>query len=271
MGPRLSDADCEFLISAAAHDAQDKDSIRRALHEDTGLRAAMTGDGRVFARVMADNELFLKVSPALYFEVLVRRAIMDIGETGYTLERTGSQSIPVFDTPEVIEVLRGPGVAEYLATMLASFTRIRSYTVPVRIRRGIRRRLRYNDMDVDSLIRLCSTTEDSQRFGLYKRIADVCLFVTGIFPGHAFRSHRRPRDTSRPQSLLRSLRTLEEYEVEGRRFYRLAAEHPVSRTLEMTDMFSLLREHFDAVSKPLVLLSTRYLHSRRDRLFGMAG
>ena len=40
----------------------------------------------------------MKVSPALYFEVLLRRALSELEGAGHTLERTGRQSIPMFDT-----------------------------------------------------------------------------------------------------------------------------------------------------------------------------
>jgi hypothetical protein len=94
----------------------------------------------------------------------------------------GRQDIPVFDTREVTNLLARPGVLEYLARMLASFTRIQTYTIPVRVRRGVRRRIRYNNMDIDSLMRFCATADEKDRLSFYRRIADVCLFITGIFP-----------------------------------------------------------------------------------------
>ena len=81
--------------------------------------------------------------------------------------------------------MEAPGVPEYLAAMLASFTRVESYVRPVRVRRGVWRKVRYNDMDVDSLLRFCAEADEQQRLRFYKRIADVCLFVTGIFRDYA--------------------------------------------------------------------------------------
>lgn len=191
--------------------------------------------------------------------------------TTHTLKRAGKQSIPVFDTPAVVRLLARAGVVEYLADMLASFTRVQSYVVPVRVRWGVRRRVRYNDMDIDSLMRLCATAEESQRFRFYKRIADVCLFITGVFAGHTFLGHARPwPDQPRPLRF-RARRRLEEYEMEGMRFYGLAGKHPTARTLELSDVLGLLREHFGSARRPLSLISTQYLHSGRRRLFGMPG
>ena len=266
----FTDADLDFLMTSAAPDTEDTAQLKAAVRRDPELRGAMIGDERVFMRVMGDDEIFLKISPTLYFEVLLRQAVREIEATSHTLEHSGSQSIPVFDTPVVVEVLSRAGVVEYLAHMLASFTRIQSYVVPVRVPRGVRRRVRYNDMDIDSLIRFSATAEESQRFGFYKRIADVCLFVTGIFTGQTFATYRHP-GAAQPHAPrhMRTRRSLEEYEIEGKRFYRLAGEHPTAETLELSGVFRLLREHFGAARKPLSLISTRYLHSRRDQVFGV--
>lgn len=173
------------------------------------------------SRIMADDEIFLKVSPALYFEVLLRRATRELQIATHTLERSGSGRIPVFDAQEVSSFLARPEVLEYLATMLASFTRIRSYVTHVRIAHGVRRRVRFNDMDVDSLVTLCAATGEEHRLALYKRIGDVCLFLTGLFPAHA---------TMRPiTGALRMRRSLDDYQLEGQRYYGLAEAHPAAR------------------------------------------
>ena len=190
----------------------------------------------------------------------------------YTEEREGRASIPVFDTPEVIEFMERPGVVEYMASMMASFTRIQSYTVPVRVRKGIRRRVRYSDMDIDSLVKFAADADPEQRFGYYKRIADVCLFLSGVFPDSAQRGYGRmvggstiPMTGSR-----RMRRTIEDYEREGRRFYGLAEEHPAARALELSAVFGILRENFTSARKPLTFVATRFLHASRRKLFGVA-
>ena len=185
----------------------------------------------------------------MYFEVLLRRAHKDLEASTHTLERSGRQTIPVFDTGDVVGFLRRPGVVEYLAQMLASFTRIQGFVVPVRVRRGIRRRVRFNDMDVDSLVRVCATADEAQRFNYYKRIADVCLFVSGIF-----REHAAPTPIAATRGGRRR-RSLEEYETEGKRFYGLAEAHPTAGTMRLSEVFGLLREHFASARKPLSFIS----------------
>ena len=256
----LTDADLDFVIGLAAPGARDPARLKRAVRQDAELRKALVADDAVFERLIADDEAFVRITPALYFEVLLRRALKELGSATHTVERSGRAAIPVFDTDEVVELLEAPGVQEYLASMLASFTRVETYVRPVRVRRGVWRRVRYSDMDVDSLARLCAEAEEGQRLRFYKRIADVCLFVTGVFRDYA------PSSAS-AAGARRGRRTLEDYETEGRRFYGLAASHPGARALGMSETFDLLREHFTSARKPLAFIASQYLHSRRHRLF----
>ncbi len=267
--PLFSDTDLDFIAGEAAPDAPDREELKRRLAEDEEFRTALVGDEKLLQRVLADEEAFLHLSPALYFEILLRNASRDMEASTHTMERTGRQNIPIFDTDEVVGLLGQPQVLDYLAHMLASFTRIQSYVIPIRVRRGVRRRVRYNDMDIDSLKRFATVADDEQRFGLYKRIADVCLYVTGVFPDFALRDYRYPASGQvRPQTSGRVRRSIEEYEEEGRRFYRLAEEHPVARSLNLSDTFGLLRHHFIAARKPLSFIASNYLHSRKSQLFG---
>ena len=269
----FTDRDLEFLVAVVVPRAANASSVREAIRNDPEYRKAIVSDERVFSQVINDNESFLKISPSLYFEVLLRRAQRDLGSSTYTIEREGRKNIPVFDTGKVAGFLDTPNVLEYLANMLASFTRIRSFVVPVRVRKGIRRRVRYNDMDVDSLIDFAARVDESERFSYYKRIGDVCLFLTGFFRDSTysskstFNSNFNSGAYSRTNFTRKKRRSLEEYESEGRRFYRLAEEHPTAGVLELTDVFSVLRDQFSAARKPLTFLSSRYLYSRHNNLF----
>ena len=269
----FTDRDLEFLVAVVVPRAANAPLVREAIRNDPEYRKVIVSDERVFSQVINDNESFLKISPSLYFEVLLRRAQRDLGSSTYTIEREGRRNIPVFDTGKVAGFLDTPNVLEYLANMLASFTRIRSFVVPIRVGKGIRRRVRYNDMDVDSLIDFAARVDESERFSYYKRIGDVCLFLTGFFRDSTysskstFNSNFKSGAYSRTNFTRKRRRSLEEYESEGRRFYRLAEEHPTAGVLELTDVFSVLRDQFSAARKPLTFLSSRYLHSRHNNLF----
>ncbi len=265
----LTPTDLDFVISVATPDAQDKEQLKRFILEDDDFRSAIVGDDRVFQQVMTDDEIFLKISPALYFEVLLRRAFKELKAATYTVERAGRQNIPVFDAPQVVEFLARPDMLDYLAEMLASFIRVNSYVMPVRVRPGIRRRVVYSDLDIDSLIRLCAAVDEEHRLTFYKRIADACLFVLGVFPESTFYAFRQPSSTPVPTFSLRKLtRTREEYEEEGRRFYGLAERHPQARDLRLSQAFGYLHEHFVPATKPLNFIASHYLHSHHHHLFG---
>jgi hypothetical protein len=227
---------------------------------------------RVFERItlMSEEKAVAGISPRFLFEVMLRKTLRELQSQSYTVERTASQKIPVFDAGAVAEFLANRSILKYLADMLSSFTRIESYAIPLRVRKGIWRKIRFNDMDVDCLIGICEVADEERRFGFYKRIGDVCLFISGMFPEYVHLDCCYPSlGEPRPKTAGRLGRGMEEYEEEGRRFYKLAAEHRTARTLELTDVFWLLHGNFNAARKPLNFISEHYLHHRRHRLFEM--
>jgi hypothetical protein len=168
----------------------------------------------------------------------------------------------------VARLLEQDPLREYLATMLASFTRIESVTVPVRVRKGVWRKYRANDLDAESLMRFAEGQEKEFRFEPYKRIADVCLFLAGMFPDFIEARYRYPLSRQvRPRMKGQLLRTLEDYEWHGRAFYRMAAEHERAKEEGLADVLRTLSDDFVLAEKPLAFLSDRYLRLTRHRLF----
>jgi len=264
----LSDRDLDFVVQAAAPESKNKAKLRELIKEDEDFRKGLVGDEKVFRRVMADEEIVLRISPALYFEILLRNAIKELEKASHTIERAGTQAIPVFDTKEVVNLLAKQAILDYMAYMLSSFTRIESYVIPLRVRRGVWRKIRFNDMDIDCLTRICEAVDEEYRFGFYKRIADVCLFILGIFPEYAQFDYRYPFSGEvRPKIAGRIRRGIADYEEEGRKFYKLAAEHQSARTLELSEVFWLLHGNFNAATKPLNFISKHYLRYKKHRLF----
>lgn len=264
----LSDRDLDFLVEAAAPDVGDKSHLKKIIREDEDFRNSFVGDENVFRKLMADDEIFFKISPSLFFEILLRKAAGALSKASYTLEKTRSMSIPVFDTRDLVELLNDQSIVAYLANMLSTFTRIESYTVSFRIRKGIWKKMRFNDMDISSLIRFSEAVEDEYRLGLYKRIADVCLFILGIFPDYAERSYRYPLSGEiRPQISAGARISPEEYEKKGQQFYRLAAEHQAAVETDLSDIFWALHENFQKAKKPLNFIAEYYLSTKRNMLF----
>ncbi len=265
----LSDRDILFLIETVDRTLLNK---AEAIKGDSAFIESMLDAeaGRVFQRIMLmnDDSLIASITPRFLFDVLLRVAYKEFENQAYTVERTASQKIPVFDSPEVVRFLSNKAVLRYLADMLASFTRIESFTLPVRVRKGVWRRIRYNDMDLDSLLRFCQTVDEERRFGYYKRIADICLFILGMFPEYAAPDFRL-LSTGRTRTGLfgRLRRSAEDYEEEGRRFYRLAGEHSDARLLHLTEIFLQLQEKFNLAKKPLNYISENFLRFKRGKLF----
>ena len=134
----------------------------------------------------------------------------------------------------------GDGIIEYLAHMLTSFTKINSYVVPVRVRPGVRRRIRYNDMDVDSLIALCEKAGDHERFAFYKahrrRVPLHVGGLSGLRPPPLWVHASRPLDAFAGTAPSRTTKR------KGAVFTASPEEHPAARLMDLTDIFSLLRE-----------------------------
>lgn len=265
---RYTEYDLDFVIAAAAPEVKDRQRLKQAIREDEAFRAALIGHEKVLQRMMTDEEALVRVSPSMYFEVLLRKSNQELHRASHTVERTGGQKIAVFDAAAAATFLSKQEVLEYLTQMLASFTRVESYAVPVRVRPGVWHKVRYNDTDIDSLIRLCESVAEEQRLRLYKRIADVCLFVLGIFPEHAPFDYRHPGSgVLRPLLAGKRRRGVEEYEEEARRFYKLAGAHPAAQESNMAQVFGLLHENLSLAKKPLNFISEHYLTVHKARLF----
>jgi hypothetical protein len=159
-------------------------------------------------------------------------------------------------------------VLKYLADMLNSFTRIESFALPVRVRKGVWHKVRFSDMDIDSLARFCQAIDEEHRFSFYKRIADLCLFILGMFPEYVTMDYRYPSsDEARPKLFSRLRRSAEDYEEEGRRFYKLAGEHRAAALLDMAEVLQKLHDKFNLAKKPLNFISERFLQFRKQKLF----
>ncbi len=264
----LTRADVDFLAAAVTPEVEDRGRLKQLLETDEDFRQAFVGHEQVARRMMADKEAFVKISPPLYFEILLRQARQDLESASFTLERVGTQKVAVFDIPEVVDLLARPPMLFYLADMLASFTRIESYTISYRVGEGIWRKVRFNDLDLDSLMRFSNWVEEEHRLGFFKRIADICLFTLGIFPDYIHFSYRYPSSGERRPQVGGAIRwDLSDYQDEGRRFYRLAAEHRNAQLLELTEIFQALYQDFHKATKPLTFIAYHYLHSRRHHLF----
>ena len=268
-GLKLSDTDLDFLVETASPEVRDKSRLKQIIREDDDFRNTFIGDEKIFRRVMDDDEILLKISPTLFFEILLTKALNNFKEVSYTVERSSTMKIPIFDTTDMVEFLTKESLLTYLADMLSSFTRIESYAISFRVRKGIWKKFRFNDLDIYGLMGFCEALEDEYRLGFYKRIADICLFIVGIFPDYAEHDYRYPFSGQlRPQVRGKIRMSPEQYEEEGRKFYKLAAEHHSARQLDLSEVFWALHAHFQKAKKPLNFISEHYFQYKRHTFFG---
>jgi hypothetical protein len=268
MRKRLRRHDLAFIVETLTPGTDEWEEMASRFGSDEAFAESVLADDRLFRRLMTSEETLLQVSPWLLFSVLLRRARRDLQLETFTVERRDRLKVPLFDTDRVIELLEHAPFLCYVADMLASFTRIESVTVPVRVRKGIWRKYRTSDLDVEGLIRYAEGLEETFRFGTYKRIGDVCLFMSGMFPEYIEAQYRYPLSQQiRPRMRGRLLTRLEDYEAHGRAFYRLAAEHEQARMEELQGVLTMLSDNFILAEKPLTFLANRYLGFARHKLF----
>jgi hypothetical protein len=261
-------ADLRFVVETLVPERNDPEHLVELLRDDEALLERMLQDERLFRQLMNDEEIFSSVTPFFFFKVLLLRARRDLEREIYTIERRNLQKVVLFDANRVVDLLDDPDVLEYLATTLASFTRIHSVTIPIRVRRGIWYRMRVNDLDVDSLIRYAQMIDEGQRFDIYRRIGDACLFLAGVFPEHIDVRPSYPQ-SSEPRLRMQSslLHNLEDYEAHGRAFYRLAADHPRARAEGLDRTLKTMSQQWILATKPLSFVAQRYLSLRKGQIF----
>jgi hypothetical protein len=265
-GKEFSDDDLQFLVRVLMPETEDRQKMARVIRDDAEILEGVLADERVFRRMLADPLSVLRVSPALFFAILLARVRSDLEHEPYTFERSRRLSMVLFDVPQIVELLDDRQLRAYLTELLVSFVRINSYSFSVRIRPGLWRRVRFSDFDIDSLVRYCNAIDESERFPVYKRIADVCLFTLGIFSAPA------PEDSS-PDVLkmlgmrVKANRNQDDYVSEGVAFYRLAARHGDVRARGRSEVFSTLADKFTLAVKPLAVMSARYLQPFKDSVF----
>jgi len=266
----LNDNDLMFMIRMLMPGYAQRQRMLRVLREDEDILEAMLADEKLFRMLKHDPQSLLQVSPHLFFTVLLNRVREELKSRSYTVENDFGSHAIVFDSAAVVGFLEDRGIRNYLADMLVSFVRINSYTIPVRVRKGIWRKYRFSDYDIESLMRYSEVLSREQRFPSYKRIADICLFTRGIFHEHA-QLMRFSASTAG-----KGKQELENY---GRYFYRAAAEYAElmehqsltteeqQRLQEIIEVLLQLSEHFAMAVKPLTFMANHYLEPFKDELF----
>lgn len=221
-------------------------------------------------------------SPLQTFGALVARTAEDLASLTYVAEWVGpGERVPVFDTAALREFADAVDRRLFLTELLASYTRVASGQVWARTARGWRKR-RYSELDPVWLGELSAALPDAQRGAVYRRLGDLALFLSGVFPDHVGRHPLGMRDLARivhaiearegsigappfaagafPEGGVTVLEWL------GRVSYRLAER----RSSADPDVLEDVAERFVDGRRFLNVLTDRYLYPTRERWFPIA-
>lgn len=287
----LSDGDLDLLGAASGltgHLAAGEAAAHLRSHPSRVLEAltAPSSFEQLFgpsARAGGDQP---QTSPFLLFAVAVHRGVDDLNHATFIAERVGAHKrIPVFDTASLRRYYTDPHRRLLAVEHLASYTRVQSG--PVWVKQGRRwRRHRYSELEPVRLAGLLDLVTDAEKPGVYRRLGDLALFLTGVFPDHS----ARPLHPVESERLVRSLSGISAAPLDagdvscllsgtgatrdgllrvlGPRWYRAAADAsplpPVQRLLrDAADGFDLARRFLNH-------LTDHYLFPLRDGWFGAA-
>ncbi len=251
--------DLQFLsqvVTAGRPDAAA--ALVRAWQDDQAQIEPWFDDDRVMRRLRSGDRAVIELSPRFLFTVLLRRIRRDLSEVPYTVERVDATGrVVVFDARLAHELLRAGEMFNYLVELLVSFER--TETVTVRGRPVAQKLRRLSTFSIDDMVELAGLVDPPLRPMVFRRIGDIALFTTGLFPDAVLRGPRPPlRPALGPSRFSRRWR-LEDYEEEGRRFYRMAADRLSGSHPRLAQVLVRLADEFTAARKPLNVLSERYV------------
>ncbi len=277
----LTDADLRLLVSVTgapagagqlggAGDAVDLSWLRgdpetllRLLEHPGVFRAVLGAEDA--ARGWA-----VPASPFLVFAAFVQQAAAELASVDHVPERTGlRQRVPLFDAPALRDFLSDPARRLFLTELLASFTRVASGRYRVRVGGRMRTR-RFSELDPVRLAGLLDAVPPAERPGVYRRLGDATLFLTGVFPDYASTHALGPLDAGRllraarlpssQQERLASSPAMELWEYLGARWYRAARDLAPADTARVV-VVGDVADRFRQARRVLNHLADRYLVS----------
>jgi hypothetical protein len=272
------------------------DQDLRLLATSAGMRAEVAGQLRsrpaIVLELVERPELFDQVfghddparlagiSPFLAFQAAIGAAGRELAGRQFVTERTTPRErLPVFDAPSLRDFLADQHRRLFLAELLSSFVRVASGRYWTRTARGWQRQ-RYSELDPVRLAQLAAETPRAYRPGIYRRLGDVSLFLTGVYPDYAQRYAFGPLDAARllratglspdEESGLATAPPIELLEQLGQRWYRRAWTLAPVSTHQLTVVAQVAARFRDA-RRVLNHISDHYLARVGNPWFGPPG
>ena len=275
---RLSPPDLALLAEAGGEPGTTAERVAR-LRSDPGRIEALVASPAVFDALFGRGrrEPVVLTAPFLAFAVLVAGTYRLLGEVSFVREWVGPERrVPVFDVVTLREFLDDPLRRFFLSDLLASYTHVASGSVWVRTARGWRRR-RFSELDPLRFAELVEAVPEPERVALYRRLGDVALFLSGVFPDYAGRRLLTPVAVGRLKRVVGGSPPdgrgeegpegtgLELLEWLGRRSYRLAWEATHPRDVGLARVIGEVADRFAHARRILNFLTEQYLFPYRER------
>ncbi|MPZ28768.1 MAG: hypothetical protein GEV12_20820 [Micromonosporaceae bacterium] len=275
----LTDQDLRFLAASADL----RPELAGRLRSQPAVVLELVERPELFDQVFGQDDpaRLASVSPFLAFQVAIGATGRELATTRFVAERTSPRErVPVFDTPQLRDFLADPLRRLFLAELLTSFVRVASGRFWTRTARGWQRR-RFSELDPVQLAQLASETPRAYRPGVYRRLGDVSLFLTGVFPDYAQRHAFGPLDAARllratglspadDQAGLAAAAPIELLEQLGQRWYQRAFALAPVATAQLAVVAQVAARFRDA-RRVLNQVSDRYLTRVGNPWFGPPG
>lgn len=257
------------LIAASVAGLGDSGSLRARLGEKPELIDDLLAEPVLYDAVFdqPDPVISTGVSPFLAFGILVNRAGRDLEAATYVSEWAGpGKRLPVFDVETMREFVEEGTRRYFLIEFLASFTRVASGTRWVKTRKGYRRR-RYSELDLVRLAELVEELPAGRRSAGYRRLGDVALFLSGLFPDHTARHPLSPLERLRlsrsaaidPEEALTD-DDLAFFESAGTAWYHRAVDSAAAAVGVGPRFLHDVADRFSPARRVLNYLTDRYLY-----------
>jgi hypothetical protein len=270
----LTDEDLQALAASAGLDRDRAGELRGR----PGVVVELFDRPELFERVYGQGPASLvRISPFFAFLVAVDHAAREIGVAPFVAERSAPrQQVPVFDTPRLRDFLTEPARRLFLAELLTSFVRVTSGRYWTRTTRGWRSQ-RYSELDPVRLAQFAEQVPAAHRPGVYRRLGDVSLFLTGVFPDYAQTRALGPFDAARllraagvspEETGLATAPPIQLLEHLGQRWYRRAYELAPVTTTQM-ELVSEVAERFRDARRILNHIADRYFARVGNPWFGL--
>ncbi|MGE0878294.1 MAG: hypothetical protein AB7L13_14520 [Acidimicrobiia bacterium] len=170
--------DAALLSRAAAAAGVDPDRVR-ADHE---ILAEVLSHEAMVEVLWSEGDPLMAGSPFLVFATAVHRGWAELQGVNHVAEWVGArQRLPVLGGDDLRGFLASDQRRFFLASLLASYTKVTSGATWVQSGRKWRKH-KFSELDPIRLTEMLEVVPAEDRAGIYRRLGDLALFLSGVFP-----------------------------------------------------------------------------------------